>query len=62
MYFASVLLLLLIFPLISILAEATHFGHGITSSIGKWFVFWAVGVRTLPPRHPASASALLHGG
>jgi hypothetical protein len=47
MYFASVLLLLLIFPLVSIAAEAIRLGHGIANVglIGKWFVFWAVGVR-----------------
>jgi hypothetical protein len=47
MYFASVLLLLLIFPLASIAVEASRFGHSITdmSLIGEWFVFWAVGIR-----------------
>lgn len=47
MYFASVLLLLLILPLASIAAEAIRFGHSITDMglIGKWFVFWAVGAR-----------------
>ena len=47
MYFASVLLLLLIFPLASIFAEFLRFGHSIAdlSLIGKWFIFWAVGVR-----------------
>jgi len=47
MYFASVLLLLLIFPLTSIAVEAIRFGHSVTDMglIGKWFVFWAVGVR-----------------
>jgi hypothetical protein len=47
MYFASVLLLLLIFPLASIALEAIRFGHRITdmSLIGEWFVFWAVGIR-----------------
>ena len=47
MYFASVLLLLLIFPLVSIAAEGIRLGHGIADVglIGKWFVFWAVGVR-----------------
>ena len=47
MYFASVLLLLLIFPLASIAVEAIRFGHSITdmSLIGEWFVFWAVGIR-----------------
>ena len=47
MYFASVLLLLLIFPLASFFAEVLRFGHSIPelSLIGKWFIFWAVGVR-----------------
>jgi len=47
MYFASVLLLLLIFPLASIAVEAIRLGHSITdmSLIGEWFVFWAVGIR-----------------
>jgi hypothetical protein len=47
MYFASVLLLLLIFPLASIAAEVVRFGHNIGDMglIGKSFVFWAVGVR-----------------
>jgi hypothetical protein len=46
-YFASVLLLLLILPLASIAADAMRFGSGITDVrlIGEWFVFWAVGVR-----------------
>lgn len=40
-------MLLLIFPLASIAAEAIRFGHSIIdlALIGKWFVFWAVGVR-----------------
>ena len=47
MYFASVLLLLLVLPLASIFAEAIRFGHSVTDMrlIGEWFVFWAVGVR-----------------
>ena len=47
MYFASVLLLLLIFPLVSITIAAIRLGHSITdmSLIGAWFVFWAVGIR-----------------
>jgi hypothetical protein len=47
MYFASVLLLLLICPLTSIAVDASRFGHSITdmSLIGGWFVFWAVGIR-----------------
>ena len=47
MYFASVLLLLIIFPLVSIAAGGIRLGHGFTDVglTGKWFVFWAVGGR-----------------
>lgn len=47
MYFASVLLLLLVFPLVSISAEAIRYGHSIMDMglVGQWFVFWAVGAR-----------------
>jgi hypothetical protein len=47
MYFASIILLLFILPLISIGAEATlsHQALAIMSLIGKWFVFWGAGVR-----------------
>ncbi len=47
MYFVSVILLLLAFPAASIVAE-TLMRHGAVDVIflvGKWFVFWAVGVR-----------------
>jgi hypothetical protein len=47
MYFVFVTLLLLILPVISITAEAALSRHalGIELLTGKWFVFWAVGVR-----------------
>ena len=47
MYFASVILLLFILPLISIAAEAVLSQHalGIMFLVGKWFVFWGAGVR-----------------
>ena len=47
MYFASVILLLFVLPLISIAAEAilSHHAAGIMLLIGKWFVFWGCGVR-----------------
>jgi hypothetical protein len=45
-YFLSVLLLMLALPVLSICLE--HFLHTSTSLVilvGKWFVFWAAGVR-----------------
>ena len=47
MYFITVILLLLIFPVISVITEAalSHHSQSIMFLIGKWFVFWAVGVR-----------------
>jgi hypothetical protein len=47
MYYASVLLLLLIFALASMFAEVLRFGHSIAELglIGKRFIFWAAGVR-----------------
>jgi hypothetical protein len=49
MYFASVLLLLLVFPVASIFFEALWLrgGADLMFLIGKWFVFWPVGVRLL---------------
>jgi hypothetical protein len=44
MYFATVILLLLVLPAISIVFESLH--EGVTLIlVGKWFVFWAAGVR-----------------
>jgi hypothetical protein len=46
MYFIFVALFLFVLPAISVLAEAllTN-GADLTALIGKWFVFWGVGVR-----------------
>ena len=48
MYFFSVAGLMLVFPLLSIAIEASagHAPLGIML-IGKWYVFWAVGLRLL---------------
>jgi hypothetical protein len=47
MYFATVILLLLIFPVASVTIETLRSGQTMSLMflIGKWFVFWAVGVR-----------------
>jgi len=47
MYYASVLLLMLVLPLGSIAAEYTvyHSDLPLMLLIGKWFVFWSAGVR-----------------
>lgn len=47
MYFATVILLLLIFPVASVTIETLRSGEAASLMflIGKWFVFWAVGVR-----------------
>jgi hypothetical protein len=46
MYFISILLLLLVLPAASILVEMLYSAHTDTMwLIGKWFVFWACGVR-----------------
>jgi hypothetical protein len=47
MYFVSVALLLLILPAASIAVEASLYprGLGLIFLIGKWLVFWAVGIR-----------------
>lgn len=46
MYFASVILLLFVFPIASVAINA-HLRPdiGILVLIGRWFTFWAVGVR-----------------
>ena len=45
-YFYSVLLLMLVFPAISILADYIHQpGIPFVALTGKWFIFWAIGVR-----------------
>jgi len=49
MYLAVVVLLMGVFPAVSILIEffALHSDAGLVFLIGKWFVFWAVGMRLL---------------
>jgi len=49
MYIAMVVGLMLIFPVASIAFEAFVHNQGLldASMVGKWFVFWAVGVRLL---------------
>jgi hypothetical protein len=47
MYIVAVVLLMLIFPVASITIEVFLSGHtsGLMFPTGKWFVFWAAGVR-----------------
>jgi hypothetical protein len=40
MYFITILLLLLIFPMVSTAIEAVALGHTLSTSTMKWFVFW----------------------
>ena len=49
MYIATVIGLMLIFPTASVLFELVLEHHGVLNGyvVGKWFVFWAVGVRLL---------------
>ncbi|MFA5955797.1 DUF6790 family protein [Hyphomicrobium sp.] len=49
MYFVTVFHLLFLLPVLSVIAEALHIGAGadIMWLVGKWFVFWACGVRLL---------------
>jgi len=49
MYIAMLICLMLIFPLASIALDAFVHRHDVLDAamIGKWFVFWAVGVRLL---------------
>jgi hypothetical protein len=45
-YFAVVILLLLIFPVASVITESAVSSYSVSLAlIGKWFVFWAVGIR-----------------
>jgi hypothetical protein len=49
MYYAVILLLMLVLPAVSVVAEFT-FTQGATGwlpLIGKWLVFWGVGIRLL---------------
>jgi hypothetical protein len=47
MYFVTVILLLFVFPLASVTVEAARSPHTVSLIIltGRWFAFWAVGVR-----------------
>ena len=49
MYLAVVVLLMGVFPVASILIESVgfHGDAGLVFLIGKWFVFWGVGMRLL---------------
>ena len=48
MYLAMIILLMGALPIASIAVEsAAHGGADLTPLIGKWFVFWAVGVRLI---------------
>ncbi len=47
MYFVLVILLLFVFPLASAIIEAALSAHAVSIVFmaGRWFVFWAVGIR-----------------
>jgi hypothetical protein len=48
MYFLIVGSLMFVLPIVSVIVEMSTDGHGaIATSIQKWFVFWAVGMRLL---------------
>jgi hypothetical protein len=49
MYLVSVVLLLAILPAVSVIIEAVMAPHGmsILGLVGKWYVFWACGIRLL---------------
>ena len=48
MYFASVILLLFVLPVVSISAETLLSHHAMSMVlVGKWFVFWGAGIRLL---------------
>jgi len=48
MYLAMLLLLMLVLPVVSVVLEAAVFGSAdLPFLIGKWFVFWGVGLRLL---------------
>jgi hypothetical protein len=47
-YLFTILLLMLIFPVISIAIDSSyHLELALIELIGKWFVFWAIGIRLL---------------
>jgi hypothetical protein len=47
MYFAAVILLLFVFPAVSVVTQAVLSSDtvNVIFFIGRWFVFWAVGIR-----------------
>ena len=48
MYFATVLLLMLVLPVVSVVSEAVFAGNAdLLFLVGRWFVFWGVGLRLL---------------
>jgi len=47
MYFLIVLLLMFVAPIGSVYAEHLHSATPLIVLVGKWFVFWSVGVRLL---------------
>ena len=49
MYIGMLIVLTLISPMVSIALEVVVHNHGVldVAIVGKWFVFWAVGVRLL---------------
>jgi len=49
MYLVIVVLLLLVLPAVSVVLEAAFSPHAesIMGLVGKWYVFWAVGIRLL---------------
>ena len=51
MYYAVILLLIVILPAVSVIAEfmLTQGAAGWLPLIGKWVVFWGVGIRLLSP-------------
>lgn len=68
MYFASVILLLFVLPCVSIAIQWPSGAHATAPLIGKWFVFWGVGVRlflaglrqTVQPRFTAEEIFEIH--
>lgn len=48
MYLTVIILLMAVLPIASIVVEYAFFGGGdLVLLVGKWFVFWAVGIRLL---------------
>jgi len=49
MYLAAIVLLMGVLPIVSILIEffVPHSSHDLLFLIGKWFVFWSVGIRLM---------------